>query len=293
MKKHRWFPKILKSDDVLLFSAGWRRFQSLPMYALEDRSNARYVSTRLLCCLVLGSVSFLQGSCLRTSLGGPRHTFFLFCRPTNSRIADHLGGTTPLQREETVLCLEGAADLSPTFHWVGRSFLEASTQPLVLSLGSPGGLLSRGLSPSSYAERTCGCSSGLGPFFRERSCTSTEIVVSLRFPSRVCGRVRYLKYTPEHLHCLAYFWAPALPPATPVLAIRDTRATANFRVSATGLVLQTSPSAQLSKKLKLLGEPKKIFKNTAFIKGMFNSDLEVNMCIGSSSQSLFLSLQKP
>ncbi|PFH34328.1 AARP2CN (NUC121) domain-containing protein [Besnoitia besnoiti] len=139
VKKHRWFPRVLKSDDVLLFSAGWRRFQSLPMYALEDRSNAR---------------------------------------------------------------------------------------------------------------------------------------------------IRYLKYTPEHLHCLAYFWAPGLPPATPVLAIRDTRATANFRVSATGLVLQTSPSVELSKKLKLLGEPKKIFKNTAFIKNMFNSDLEVNMCMGSKIQTV-------
>ena len=30
-----------------------------------------------------------------------------------------------------------------------------------------------------------------------------------------------------------------------------------------------------AEKLKLTGEPYKIFKNTAFIKGMFNSDLEV------------------
>jgi ribosome biogenesis protein BMS1 len=29
------------------------------------------------------------------------------------------------------------------------------------------------------------------------------------------------------------------------------------------------------KKLKLVGEPYKIFKNTAFVKGMFNSPLEV------------------
>jgi len=29
------------------------------------------------------------------------------------------------------------------------------------------------------------------------------------------------------------------------------------------------------KKLKLIGEPVKIFRNTAFVKGMFNSDLEV------------------
>lgn len=31
----------------------------------------------------------------------------------------------------------------------------------------------------------------------------------------------------------------------------------------------------VQKKLKLVGTPAKVFKNTAFIQGMFNSDLEV------------------
>lgn len=35
------------------------------------------------------------------------------------------------------------------------------------------------------------------------------------------------------------------------------------------------------KKLKLIGEPYKIMKNTAFIKGMFNSSLEVAKFIGA------------
>ena len=35
MKKHRWHKRILKNSDPLIFSLGWRRFQSLPVYSLE------------------------------------------------------------------------------------------------------------------------------------------------------------------------------------------------------------------------------------------------------------------
>lgn len=48
-----------------------------------------------------------------------------------------------------------------------------------------------------------------------------------------------------------------------------------FRLAATGVVLEINHSFQIMKKLKLVGEPFKIFKNTAFIKNMFNSSLEV------------------
>mmetsp|Transcript_5025 Transcript_5025/g.4595 ORF Transcript_5025/g.4595 Transcript_5025/m.4595 type:complete len:140 (+) Transcript_5025:1523-1942(+) len=39
IKKHRWYPHILKNQDPLLFSIGWRKFQSIPTYLSEDDSD--------------------------------------------------------------------------------------------------------------------------------------------------------------------------------------------------------------------------------------------------------------
>lgn len=41
LKRHRWHKKVLKTRDPLIFSIGWRRYQSTPVYAIED-SNGRY-----------------------------------------------------------------------------------------------------------------------------------------------------------------------------------------------------------------------------------------------------------
>ncbi|KAF6107652.1 BMS1 ribosome biogenesis factor [Phyllostomus discolor] len=90
------------------------------------------------------------------------------------------------------------------------------------------------------------------------------------------GRQRLLKYTPQHMHCGATFWGPITPQGTGVLAIQFVSGiTPDFRIAATGIVLDLDKSIKIVKKLKLTGFPYKIFKNTSFIKGMFNSALEV------------------
>jgi len=54
------------------------------------------------------------------------------------------------------------------------------------------------------------------------------------------------------------------------------RNNSGFRISLTGNVLEQKATSTVVKKLKLVGHPYKIFKNTAFVSGMFNSALEVS-----------------
>ncbi|CAH0550084.1 unnamed protein product [Brassicogethes aeneus] len=94
-------------------------------------------------------------------------------------------------------------------------------------------------------------------------------------------KFRYLKYTPEHLSCNAHFWGPITPQGTGFLALQVVNQSAEalkvqgFRIAATGSVQELDKSTQIMKKLKLVGYPMKIYKKTAFVKGMFNSSLEV------------------
>ncbi|XP_060080432.1 ribosome biogenesis protein BMS1 homolog [Ylistrum balloti] len=38
VKKHRWHKKILKTKNPLIVSLGWRRFQTLPLFAIQDHN---------------------------------------------------------------------------------------------------------------------------------------------------------------------------------------------------------------------------------------------------------------
>lgn len=60
----------------------------------------------------------------------------------------------------------------------------------------------------------------------------------------------------------------------------------HLRICATGDLLEVNQSFSIMKKLKLIGEPLKIEKKTAFIKGMFNSALEVSKYIGAEIRTV-------
>ena len=101
-------------------------------------------------------------------------------------------------------------------------------------------------------------------------------------------RRRMLKYTPEHSHCNAVFNGPVTHPGTGLLAIQVLHSNSQtaFRIALTGVSIENSQTVDVVKKLKLTGTPYKVFKNTAFIKGMFNSALEVAKFERSSIQTV-------
>lgn len=93
-------------------------------------------------------------------------------------------------------------------------------------------------------------------------------------------RVRMIKYTPKFGYCFAVFYGPTFPVGTSFIGIQRLqdehgKDVSHFRICVTGVIVEMNSQFKVMKKLKLIGEPFKIHKNTAFIKGMFNSNLEV------------------
>jgi len=100
-------------------------------------------------------------------------------------------------------------------------------------------------------------------------------------------RARFLKYTPEHMHCISTFYGPLTTQGTGLLAYQNsTSKLSHFRIAATAVVVELDASFKIVKKLKLTGTPYKIFKNTAFIQGMFNSALEVAKFEGAAIRTV-------
>jgi len=100
-------------------------------------------------------------------------------------------------------------------------------------------------------------------------------------------RMRMLKYTPEHMHCYATLYGPISAPNTGFCSFNSLEdGMAAFRIAATGVVLDIDLSAKIVKKVKLAGVPYKIFKNTAFVKDMFSSALEVAKFEGANLRTV-------
>ncbi|KAL3423965.1 AARP2CN domain-containing protein [Phlyctema vagabunda] len=100
-------------------------------------------------------------------------------------------------------------------------------------------------------------------------------------------RNRMLKYTPEHMHCFGTFYGPLIAPNSGFSCYQSFSAkTPGFRIAATGTVLNVDESTEIVKKLKLTGTPYKIFKNTAFIRDMFTTSLEIAKFEGASIKTV-------
>lgn len=43
IKKHPWYGNLLKSGDPIIVSAGWRRYQTIPVFFREEDKRNRFV----------------------------------------------------------------------------------------------------------------------------------------------------------------------------------------------------------------------------------------------------------
>ncbi|GFR33485.1 ribosome biogenesis protein BMS1 homolog [Trichonephila clavata] len=100
-------------------------------------------------------------------------------------------------------------------------------------------------------------------------------------------RCRYLKYTPQNLHCMAAFWGPITQQKAGIVGVQSvSEIPLNFRIALVGSIVEVNQVTNVVKKLKLKGYPREVFKKTAFIKSMFTSPLEVAKYEGAAIRTV-------
>jgi ribosome biogenesis protein BMS1 len=98
--------------------------------------------------------------------------------------------------------------------------------------------------------------------------------------------MRMIKYTPKFGFCYGVFYSPMYAVGTTFLSISTVADQSHFRICATGVIVEVNSQFKVMKKLKLIGEPFKVHKNTAFVKGMFNSNLEAAKFTGAQLRTV-------
>jgi len=89
------------------------------------------------------------------------------------------------------------------------------------------------------------------------------------------------------MHCTATFYGPLCAPNTGFSAFQTlSPSVAGFRIAATGVVLSVDQATEIVKKLKLTGSPYKIFRNTAFVRDMFTTSLEIAKFQGAAVRTV-------